>query len=105
MPLVYSNLAALAVIAPELVSRALGATALRVEGAAKRNAPWKTGNLRASIAATGGGLRWRVTAAAEYALYVELGTRRMSAQPYLVPALRAEWPNLMTALGRAALGG
>ncbi|WWT39948.1 hypothetical protein [Microcystis phage Mae-JY09] len=99
MPLVYSRLTAIASASPAIIARALAATAFKVEGAAKRNAPVDTGNLRGSIAASGHGLRWRVTAAAEYALYVELGTRKMSAQPYLVPALRQEMPSLLKALG------
>lgn len=99
MPLVYSRLAGLASAAPGKVAAALGSTAFRVQSRAQQTAPFVTGNLRGSIAASGAGLSWRVDAAAEYALYVELGTRRMSAQPYLVPALRQEMPSLLRALG------
>lgn len=98
MPLVYTRLPAIASAAPGVVSRALAAMAFKVESRAKQIAPIDTGNLRASIGASGAGLRWRVTAAAEYSLYVELGTRRMSAQPYLVPALRQEVPMMLHAL-------
>lgn len=98
MPLAYSRLPAIAAAAPHLVEAALAKTAHDVELVAKQLAPVDTGNLRASIGASGGGLRWRVTAAAHYAVFVELGTRKMSAQPYLVPALRQMWPGFVTAL-------
>lgn len=47
-----------------------------------------TGNLRRSIGLeiTDGGMTADVTPTAEYAAYVELGTRHMEAQPYLKPA-------------------
>lgn len=98
MPLAYSRIPIIAATAPAVVSRALAAAAFKVQARAQQTAPYDTGHLRASIAASGGGLRWRVSAAAAYALYVELGTRKMSAQPYLVPALRQEVPMLMRAL-------
>lgn len=47
-----------------------------------------TGNLRRSIGLniTDGGMTAEVEPTAEYAPYVELGTRFMKAQPYLKPA-------------------
>lgn len=99
MPLAYTRIPVIAAAAPAKVAQALAATAFRVEARAKQTAPVDTGHLRGSIGAEGGGLRWRVLAAAEYAVFVELGTRRMSAQPYLVPALRQETPFLIRALG------
>ena len=98
MPLAYSRIPVIAAAAPAVVSKALAVTAFRVQARAQQTAPYDTGHLRGSIAASGGGLRWRVTAAAAYAIYVELGTRKMSARPYLVPALRQEVPMLMQAL-------
>ena len=55
---------------------------------ARRLAPVRTGHLRSSIA-TGPieGNTVRVSATADYAAYVELGTRYMAAQPFLKPAL------------------
>lgn len=93
-PLAYSRIPAIAARTPAVVAAALAKVAHDVELGAKRMAPVDTGHLRGSIAAGGGGMTWRVTAAAHYAAYVELGTRRMSAQPYLVPALRIEWPKV-----------
>lgn len=98
MPLAYSRLPMLAAAAPAQVSMALRRAAFEVESRAKQTAPVDTGHLRASISMSGGGLRYVVTAAAAYSVYVELGTRKMSAQPYLVPSLRQAWPGLIAAL-------
>jgi len=69
------------------------AIAVSVEAAAKRICPVDTGRLRASIThevdASPGKIEGRVGTNVEYAAYVELGTRRASAQPYLRPALSA----------------
>jgi len=94
-------------------------TALRVEDKAKQSAPFEIGALRASgyvktdkgsgyasAAAAAQGLRPEARIApepklrnpgdaivgfsVEYALYQELGTKKMGAQPYLVPAVESE---------------
>ena len=57
-----------------------------VEGSAKPLCPVDTGNLRDSITHTAGEDQGRVGTNVEYAPYVELGTRKMAAQPYLRPA-------------------
>lgn len=49
-----------------------------------------TGNLRNSIQATmdtGNGLKWRVNVGAAYGIFLEFGTRKMVARPFLVPAV------------------
>lgn len=65
--------------------------AIRVERAAKRAAPVDTGRLRSSIAREttrdADGFLARVGTDVEYAPYVEFGTQRASAQPFLRPAL------------------
>ena len=55
---------------------------------AQRNAPVDTGTLKRSIGIdiTDAGMTAEVEPTAEYAPYVELGTRFMEAQPYLKPA-------------------
>lgn len=68
--------------------------AIRVERAAKRLCPVDTGRLRASITHSdvdrdGDAVKVRVGTNVEYAAYVELGTSRAAAQPYLRPALSA----------------
>lgn len=81
------------------VGRDLVRRAIRVEGAAKRNATSRpgpkvrTGRLRGSITWRLGedaqGLYVDIGSAVVYAPYVELGTSRMPAYPFLRPALSA----------------
>ena len=55
---------------------------------AQRYAPVATGVLRSSISYVRKGPgSYSIIATAPYAVYVELGTSRMAAQPYLRPAL------------------
>lgn len=66
----------------------LRSTALELESEAKQKAPVDTGHLRASIGTQQvNQLTWYVRAQAHYALYVEMGTRHMRAQPYMGPAV------------------
>lgn len=67
------------------------AAALQVVNHAKELCPVDTGRLRGSIAyeigAVNGLPSARIGSNVEYAVYVELGTRHMSARPFLRPAL------------------
>lgn len=69
----------------------LAKAVISVERSAKRLCPVDTGRLRSSITHElghqGTVLVGRVGTNVEYAPYVELGTRRMRAQPFLRPAL------------------
>lgn len=75
------------------VAKDLQRRALQVERAAKQLCPVDTGRLRSSITNQVGtdaeGLLAAVGTDVEYAPYVELGTSRMAAQPFLLPALAA----------------
>ncbi len=75
------------------VAQDLARRGTQVQAAAKRNAPVDTGRLRASIVSAlgedGRGLFVDIGTDVTYAPYVELGTSRQAAQPYLRPALRA----------------
>ena len=70
------------------LTRALEKVGLVAEGYAKRLCPVDTGRLRNSIthALDSGGRAVYVGTNVEYAPYVELGTARQKAQPYLRPA-------------------
>lgn len=72
------------------VAKTLQKTAIRVVNAAKRLCPVDTGRLRSSITSEIGkdsnGLVARIGTDVEYAPYVEFGTKRMHAQPFLRPA-------------------
>lgn len=63
-----------------------------IQTKAQQKAPVDTGNLKRSIGLTmrDGGLTAEVEPTAEYAPYVELGTRFMNAQPYLRPAFEEQ---------------
>jgi HK97 gp10 family phage protein len=78
----------------QAVSLALEASALLVEGQAKALAPVDTGNLRNSITHEVEGQEAKVGTNVEYAPYVELGTVKMAAQPYLNPALEQNKGNI-----------
>lgn len=77
---------------------ATGKAAHDIEADAKTRAPVLTGNLKNSLQASGDGVSWRVDAAANYAVYVEFGTSRAGAQPYLVPAVERVRPVFLAAL-------
>ena len=59
---------------------------------AKRNAPIDTGTLKRSIGLEieNAGLSAEVEPKEDYSAYVELGTRFMQAQPYLMPAFNEQ---------------
>lgn len=81
-------------------------SALDVKGDAAGAAPVDTGALRSSITVTNeagaGSTSASVSPAVHYALYVELGTSRMAAQPYLFPALERRTEPFLQAVGLAA---
>lgn len=65
---------------------ALEAVGLQAEGYAKRLCPVDTGNLRNSITHTADDDTAYIGTNVEYAPYVEFGTSKTAAQPYLRPA-------------------
>lgn len=78
----------------DAISKALTASALVVEGTAKNLAPVDTGNLRNSITHEVEGPEARVGTNISYAIYQELGTSKMAAQPFLNPALEQNKGNI-----------
>ena len=72
--------------------------AFDIEAQAKTRAAVDTGNMKNSINASGDKLAWRVDSPAEYSLYVEFGTSRMGAQPFMVPAVEMVRPSFLAAL-------
>lgn len=75
---------------------------------ARRLCPVDTGDLKASISArsqaAADGAEGAVMAGAAHAVYVELGTSRMAARPFLLPACQAERGALLAAVARAVRG-
>lgn len=66
--------------------RGLNAIGLAAENHAKKICPVDTGRLRNSISHTQDGDSAYIGTNVEYAPYVELGTSKMGARPYLKPA-------------------
>ncbi|CUX18485.1 HK97-gp10 family putative phage morphogenesis protein [Clostridium sp. C105KSO13] len=72
------------------VKQAVKRSGTTLQKEVERIVPVDTGTLKRSITGpelTDGGLTAKVEATAEYAAYVEYGTRYMKAQPYMRPAL------------------
>ena len=70
---------------------------------ARAMCPVDTGALRNSIAVSAGNDGAEISADADYAAYVEFGTWKMAAQPFLVPALLNS-ADAITAHVAAAIG-
>lgn len=94
MPQSRDNTAAFIAAARTALKDGLAQGALLIEGRAKELVPVKTGNLRRSlmteVQATPNGATARVGTGVDYAPYVEFGTRRQRAQPYLRPAFDSQ---------------
>jgi HK97 gp10 family phage protein len=94
-----NHFAALAESLPDVVGRLIETAAVNTERGAKVRAPVRTGFLRNSIKGQmTGQTSAEVVAAAEYAGFVEYGTVRMHARPYLTPAWEGERVKLVNAL-------
>lgn len=78
-----------------------------MEKRAMRKVPYKTGHLKRSIGleVSAADLKGTVGASAEYAGYVEKGTRFMSPRPYLEPALNEVRPGFIEDMERIAAAG
>jgi HK97 gp10 family phage protein len=76
------------------VHRQLASWAADIKALAKQLVPVRTGHLRSSIYAKIQEWVAEIGAEATYALFVELGTRHMQAQPYLYPAIQEHLPQL-----------
>lgn len=81
----------------ELVVRKV---ALDIEATAKTIVPVDTGNLKNSIGSEIDGLTAEISATTDYSDYIEFGTSRMNAQPYMGPALDEHAPTFEKALGQ-----
>lgn len=87
------------------VGQAVRTTTLDVQGKAQGLAPVKTGTLRRSITSQfPSELEGRVGPSVHYGVYVEFGTRRMAARPYMRPATEQAAAGFAAAV-RAALQG
>ena len=78
----------------------VAAAAMNIQREAKQRTPVDTGRLRSSIRATINPekLEAVVGTDVEYAPFVEHGTNRMQARPFLFPAFEQERPKFLAAL-------
>lgn len=88
---------------------AVSKTLVDMEADGKALAPVDTGNLRNSITNTGplntgGAIEGQVGPTAEYGVYVELGTSRMRAQPFMGPAADRRIPGFVQAMEQIGFG-
>lgn len=88
------------------VKAQVGESALKIQEGAKERAPVDTGALRNSITVDfyERGLAAQIGPHMPYAPYVEYGTRKMAARPYLGPAFAAERPNFERGIKKVLKG-
>jgi HK97 gp10 family phage protein len=85
-----------------IVDQELEEAAEEIQFLAQDLVPVDTGFLRSSIHVERiSHLALQVRADADYAAYVEYGTRFMAAQPYMTPAVEAIWPRTQRKLAAA----
>lgn len=78
---------------------------LRIERSAKKSAAWDTGWMSNDIYSIMTAMaKGEVISPADYSIYIEEGTRYMAAQPFLYPAIKADYPLLMKNLNKLMRG-
>ena len=77
-------------VSPDMIDKGAYDWAVAIEERAKEIVPVDTGALQESIHVEKGDQlgEYRVVASEPYAAFVEFGTSKMAAQPYLIPAWR-----------------
>lgn len=88
---------------PKAIRRGLLRIGAAAEGYAKGLCPVDTGRLRASITHEAQGTSAYIGTNVEYGKYVELGTKRHRAQPFLLPAAQ-DHADTYSAIMRRELG-
>ena len=89
----------------QAVDREIKLSSLRIEKKSKQQSPFDTGwlsnNIYANVVRS---MVAEVVSPVEYSIFIELGTRVMMAQPFLFPALKADWPLLQKRLNKLMRG-
>ena len=83
-----------------LAPRVVAKTAHDIEADGKIFAPVLTGTLESSISSEVHGLSAEIGPHTDYEAYVEYGTSKMHAQPYMGPAVEKNAPAFEDALGK-----
>lgn len=99
---VFNRIPALIAFVESESRRAVKSSADRIAEKARNYAPVDTGALRGSIEAvsTVAGKEAEVRVGAEYGRFVEFGTYKMEAQPFLSPAVAEEKEAFFAAVGK-----
>ena len=85
------------------IAQALDQAGAQICDIARTIVPVRTGFLRSTIGYSADGLTLELTASAYYAGFVEFGTRRMKAEPYMRPAFYQFYPMLVDAIVAAVV--
>ena len=101
---VYNRIPELIVFVEAHSKKAVKESADKVVTIAKDTVPVVTGHLQSSIGNNVSGKTATIFASAEYAAYVEYGTYKMAAQPYLTPAMEQEFPHFVDQIGPGCFG-
>ena len=80
------------------IQKQVDRSALNIDREAKKLVPVDTGRLKTSIGIDRGEMMADIGTNVYYAPYVEFGTSRQSAQPYLIPSFEMERPKFINAL-------
>ncbi len=97
-----AKLSAMNAKARKAVGQQIAESALNIQMGAKKRCPVRTGALRNSITVDFyGKMSAQIGPHMPYAPYVEYGTRKMAAQPYLFPAFEEERPKLEEGIKKA----
>lgn len=86
------------------LTAAVAKTTFDVQAKAQGYSPVDTGLNRASITGRPSGLQGEVTTGTDYAIYLEMGTYKMAAQPFMRPAAEQGLPSFVAAATAAVNG-
>lgn len=102
MVVVYNGIPSLMAYVEANARTAVRRTADEIVRDARSRAPVDTGQLRSSIKAVSleHGKSAEVMADTDYAAFVEFGTYKMAAQPFLTPAVQAHTDEFIEDVGR-----
>lgn len=100
--IVFNRIPALLAAVESNSRAAVKSTADKIRDDAKARAPVQTGHLRSSIVSESGkvGKEAEVWVWADYGVFVEFGTYKMAARPFLSPAVAAHVDEFADAVGR-----
>lgn len=97
----YNKLPELARKIPDVTEQVVRKAAFDIEAYAKTVVPVDTGKLKNSITSEFPAVHSAIIAPhTEYAAFVEFGTRRMRARPYMRPAAERVAPSFIAALSK-----